>query len=251
MVLGQDGNQLVNLIALIAVASVLLNFVYVIYLLMGLDEVDFKVNVFNYFVLPGNVQDFFYRPWTILTHMFVHYDLLRVLGNLLWLWAFGFILQDLMGNSKIIPLFLYGGLAGGVFFIVSYTYFFKDYSPYYTQEGSSAGILAIAIAATLISPRYRIFPMLNGGIPLWILTAIFVIIDFALIPLNNTPAQIAHAMGGITGFVYFTQLKRGRDLGSGLNHVFDAIGNLFNPNKKKPAKKITQKHFYKVGGTSP
>jgi hypothetical protein len=134
--------------------------------------------------------------------------------------------------------------------VVSYTYIFKDQSPFYTQEGSSAGILAIAVAATLLSPRYRIFPMLHGGIPLWILTTIFVIIDFALIRLNNTPAQIAHVMGGITGFIYFTQLRRGRDLGSGLNYVFDLIGNLFNPNKK-PQKKPTQKHYYKVGDTSP
>ena len=250
MTLGQDGNQLVNLIALIAIASILLKFVYVIYQVTDLTDVDFKVNVLSYFVLPGNFQDFLHRPWTIITHMFVHYDLLRALGNLLWLWAFGFILQDLMGNSKIIPLFLYGGLVGAIFFIASYTYIFKDQSPFYTQEGSSAGILAIAITATLLSPRYRIFPMLNGGIPLWILTVIFVIIEFALIPLNNTPAQIAHAMGGLTGLVYYTQLRRGRDLGTGLNYLFDTIGNLFNPNKK-PAKKVTQKHFYKVGDTNP
>jgi len=250
MALGQDGNQLVNLIALIAIASILLKFVYVIYRITDLTELDFKVNVLNYFVLPGNFQDFLHRPWTLITHMFVHFDLLRALGNLLWLWAFGFILQDLMGNNRIIPLFLYGGLIGGIVFTVSYTYFFKDHSPFYTQEGSSPGILAIAIAATLLSPRYRIFPMLNGGIPLWILTVIFVIIDFALIPLTNTPAQIAHAMGGLMGFVYFTQLRKGRDLGAGLNHFFDMVGGLFNPNKK-PRIKETQKHFYKVGDTHP
>ena len=41
----------------------------------------------------------------------------NMLGNLLWIAAFGYILQDLAGNSKLIPLFIYGGLAGALFFI--------------------------------------------------------------------------------------------------------------------------------------
>jgi membrane associated rhomboid family serine protease len=250
MALGQDGNQLVNLIGLISIAFVLLYFVYIIYRITDLTMVDYKVNVFNYFVLPGNFEDFLYRPWTIITYMFVHSDIWRALGNVLWLWAFGFIMQDLMGNNKIIPLFLYGGLIGGIFFVLSYTFIFEGQTPFYTLEGSSAGILAIAVAATLISPRYRIFPMLNGGIPLWILTIGFVIIDFAIIPLRDTPAQIANTMGGLTGMVFAIQLKRGTDLGAGLNHFFDIIGNLFNPNRK-PIRKEKQKHFYKVGDTDP
>src|SRR5262245_15441255 len=125
MVLGQDGNQLVNLIAIVAVAFVLLKFVFVIYKLTQLTEVDYKSNVFNYFVLSASPATLLRRPWTIITYMFVHYDLLRVLGNLLWLWAFGFIMQDLMGNRRIVPLFIYGGLAGAIFYMLTYNLSFK------------------------------------------------------------------------------------------------------------------------------
>src|SRR5215510_8336976 len=107
MALGQDGNQLVNLIAIVATVFVLLKFVFVIYKMTELTEADYKTNVLGHFILSGNLNLFLRQPWTILTYMFVHDGVMRVLGNLLWLWAFGFIMQDLMGNRKIIPLFIY------------------------------------------------------------------------------------------------------------------------------------------------
>ena len=250
MALGQDGNQLVNLIAIVAVVFVLLKFVFVIYKLTQLTELDYKTNVFNNFVLSSNLETLLRRPWTIITYMFVHSDLLRVLGNLLWLWAFGFIMQDLMGNKRILPLFIYGGLMGGIFFLLTHGLFFKGQMEFGYLEGSSASVLAIAVGATLLAPRYRIFPMLNGGIPLWVLTAIFIIVDFASIPIHNTPTQVAHLVGGITGLIFILLLKRNYDLGYGLNWLFDTLGNLFNP-ARKPIKKEPQKHFYKVGETNP
>ncbi len=250
MALGQDGNQLVNLITVIAIAFVILKFVYVIYRVTELTEAQFRTNVFNYFTLPADFSAFFHRPWTILTYMFVHDGLMRVLANLLWLWAFGFIMQDLMGNRKIIPLFVYGGFIGGIFFILTHNIFYKHQIPLNMLEGASPGLLAIATASTMLSPGYRIFPMLNGGIRLWILTVIFVIIDFASIPIQNTPMQAAHLMGALTGLFFIYQLKRNRDLSSGMNKLFDTVGNLFNP-AKKAARKESQQHFYKLGKTHP
>jgi membrane associated rhomboid family serine protease len=61
-------------------------------------------------------------------------------------------------------------------------------------------VIAIAVAVTMIAPAYRIFPMIFGGIPLWILTAIYLVIDLASISLNNTPEYSAHLAGALTGF---------------------------------------------------
>jgi len=249
MVIGQDGNQLVNLLVIIAMAFVLLKFVLVIYWITGLTELDFRINVFNHFILFPNEPITIKQPWTLLTYPFVHDDVMRALGNILWLWAFGFILQDLMGNRKIIPLFLYGGLIGGIFFLLSYNLFFKGDLGVDNLLGAAPGVMAIAIATTLMAPKYRIFPMLNGGFPLWVLTIAFVLIDFASIPFENTPAQIAHLAGGLIGFLFVYLLRRNFDLTSGLNFVFDTVGNLFNPAYKPSARK--QKHFYKVGTTDP
>lgn len=56
--------------------------------------------------------------------------LMRILSNMIWLWAFGYILQDMAGNDKIIPIYIYGGLAGGIVFITA-NYAIPALRPFY------------------------------------------------------------------------------------------------------------------------
>ncbi|HYF32416.1 MAG TPA: rhomboid family intramembrane serine protease [Chitinophagaceae bacterium] len=253
MVLGQDGNHLVNLVVIIGVVFMIFKLIFVIYHLAQLDKTAYYTHIFDWFRLPAEFDRMMTRPWTIITYMFMHDGVFHVLGNLLWLWAFGYIMQDLAGNGKIIPIFLYGGFAGALFFLASYNIIPKLVAdaPGSTLEGASAGVMAVAVATTMLAPDYRIFPMLNGGIPLWVLTVIFVIIDFATLPVSNTGGHIAHIAGAATGFVFIYQMRKGNDWSTWMNAVFNWAGNLFNPNKPQKAKPQKQKYFYKVGKTSP
>lgn len=253
MVLGQDGNHLVNLIVVIGVAFMIFKMIQVIYHFAELDKSAYYSNIFDWFILPAEFDRMMGRPWTIFTYMFMHDGVFHVLGNLLWLWAFGFIMQDLAGNGKIIPIFLYGGLAGALFFLLSYNLIPRlvTESVGSTLEGASAGVMAVAVATTMLAPDYRIFPMLNGGIPLWVLTVIFVIIDFATMPVSNTGGHIAHIAGAAMGFLFIYQMRRGNDWSAWINTFFSWAGNLFNPDKPQKAKAQKQKYFYKVGKTSP
>ena len=70
--MGSDGNALVNLIVLITISFVMLNFVYVVYIMSELDTQAYIRNVFNWFVLPADFSKLGSRPWTLITHMFVH-----------------------------------------------------------------------------------------------------------------------------------------------------------------------------------
>jgi membrane associated rhomboid family serine protease len=97
-----------------------------------------------------------------------------------------------------------------------------------TALGASAGVMAVAVATTAVAPRYRIFPMLNGGIPLWILTSLYLIIDLATIPYSNPGGHIAHLAGGFMGFLFILLLRRGYDWSEWMNNLFDWINNLFN-----------------------
>lgn len=216
-----------------------------------LSEAQFRSSVYDYFVLPSDFSTFLTKPWSIFTYMFMHFGVLHVLGNLLWLWAFGFIMQDLTGNGRVIPIFLYGGLAGGIFFMLAYNFFpaLSPVSSVATLEGASAGAMAVAVATTMLAPGYRLLPMLNGGIPLWVVTLIFVIVDLATIPTSNPGGHIAHLAGALLGFLYVIEVRRGRDWGLWIINFFDWLGDLFNPKKSK--KSTRQKHFYKVGNTRP
>jgi membrane associated rhomboid family serine protease len=253
MLLGQDGNSLIMMIAILALVFCIFKFIYITYYLSGLSREGFYSNIFNWFILPAEVDRILDRPWTVLTYMFMHDGVFHMLGNVLWLWAFGYILQDLAGNSKLVPLFLYGGFAGAVFFVVTNNVFpvLASQIDGRTLQGASAGVMAIAIATTALAPDYRIFPMLNGGIPLWILTIIFVIIDFASIPSENGGGHIAHIGGALIGLVFVLQLKKGIDWSAWMNNFFFWISNLFNPEKKEWKKTAKKELHYKAKGTAP
>lgn len=251
--LGQEGNSLVLLLAILAILFCIFKFIFVIYHLTDLNKSEFYNNIYNWFRLPANVERLVTRPWTIITYMFMHDGVFHLLGNLLWLWAFGYIFQDLTGNEKLIPVFLYGGLAGAFLFVVSYNVFpaLVNHMPGATLEGASAGVMAIAIATTTLSPGYRIFPMLNGGIPLWVLTTIFVIIDFASIPEVNSGGHIAHLGGAAIGFVFMRQLRKGNDWSSWMNSFFTWVNNLFVPKKKEIRKPLRKEYHYNTKGIQP
>jgi peptidoglycan/xylan/chitin deacetylase (PgdA/CDA1 family) len=109
--------------------------------------------------------------------------------------------------------------------------------------------MAIAIATTALAPNYRIFPMINGGIPLWVLTLIFVALDLAMVPaVSNISGHLAAA--GI-GFLFVHQLRRGRDWTAWMNRFFDWVNNLFNPDKRSWKKTAKNELHYKSTGTQP
>lgn len=251
--LGQDGNALINLIILNAILFVLLKFVYVVYLISDLNMDAYYRNIFNWFTLPADITKLGSRPWTVLTYMFTHEKLFHLLGNMFFLWSFGYILQDLTGNRKLVPIYIYGGLAGAFFYILSY-YIFPSLQPGIPSAiflGCNASVMAVAVATTTVSPDYRIFPMINGGIPLWILTLVYVIIDFASIPVGDPSKYIAHLSGAGLGFLFIYQLRKGNDWSEWMNNFFDWVENLFNPNKKTNSKSPKEEFFYKVKDSQP
>ena len=253
MLLGQYGNSLIMMIAILALVFCIFKVIYIAYYLSGLSQVSFYNNIFDWFILPAEVDKIVARPWTVITYMFMHDGVFHMLGNVLWLWAFGYILQDLAGNSKLVPLFLYGGLAGAFLFVVTNNLFpvLSSQIDGRTLQGASAGVMAIAIATTALAPDYRIFPMLNGGIPLWIVTIIFVIIDFASIPSENGGGHIAHIGGALMGLLFIWQLRKGNDWSHWLNRFFSWVSNLFNPDKKEWKRTARKEHYYKTKGTQP
>jgi membrane associated rhomboid family serine protease len=249
--LGQSGNAVMMLIAICTVLFVIFAFIKALSYFNHKDQQTalsfFHNNVLSWVAMPADFNKLISRPWTIITHMFVHDNIWKVFANMLWLWSFGYIMQDLTGNKKIIPIFIYGALGGAVAFMLAYNFLpsLQAYVPYATMLGASAGVMAVAIATTMVSPGYRLFPMIAGGIPLWVLTAVYLISDIAVVSVNDTGTLITHIAGGLTGFLFIFFLRMGFDWSAWMNNFFDWIGNLFNPDKPKKGKSIKEELFYK------
>lgn len=246
--LGQGDNALIKLVVICIIVFVGLAFMKAVwYFTYQKDLVIplFHKNVLSLFIMPADFGTLLSRPWTIITHMFVHDNVWAVFANMLWLWCFGYIMQDLTGNRKIIPLFIYGALAGAVAFIAAYNLIpsLRPQLPYAEAMGASAGVMSVAVATTMLSPGYRLFPMIRGGMPLWVLTAFYVL--FKIFTITDTANLMVHIAGALAGFLFIFFIQKGYDGDAWMNNFFDWVGNLFNPNKPKKGKSIKQTLFYK------
>jgi hypothetical protein len=180
--------------------------------------------------------------------MFTHESVWALISTVLWLWGFGYILQDLTGNKKIIPIYIYGGVAGALFFVLTLNVFpalragISDVPP---MIGAGSAIMAIAVATTAFAPRYRLLPMINGGIPLWVLTLVFIAFDYATVA-SKPGTAVAHLAGAGVGLLYVYQLQKGTDIGAWMISLADWINDLCNPDKKYTKPSVKQQIFYKA-----
>lgn len=250
--LGQDDNALTWLIIFVAVGFLVVNSVRIVMFMSGRNvdvaaaDIDFHTNVLPLFGLSTDVGMLGHHPWTILIYMFSHLSVWHVITTLLWLWAFGHILQDLSGNRHLFPLFLYGGFIGGVIFLISSNAIHNFANgPLTLMLGSGASVMAIAVATTTLAPNFRIFQMINGGIPLWVVMLVYVAISYATIATQNGGTALAHLSGGIFGYFYMTQLKKGKDWSNGMVRFFNWAKDLANPEKKYGEKNPRTDLFYK------
>ncbi|KAA9041998.1 rhomboid family intramembrane serine protease [Ginsengibacter hankyongi] len=252
--LGEDNNALVALIAINAFGLIIPGLIRLIYILTDSSAAVFASRILPWFILPAKLATLAKAPWTILSYMFVHTHIIAAFTNMLWLWAFGSILQDMAGNKKIFPVYLYGGIAGAIVFIAT-NYAIPQLRPFISSsffEGASASIMAVAIATTALAPDYRIFRMLNGGIPLWVLTILFIIIDIASVGTAAPAYLLAHLTGGLTGFLFIVALRRGYDGGAWMLRFYNWFLDLCNPDKKiLTPQKTKEKLFYKTGNQKP
>ena len=251
--LGADGNALMMLISINAIMFIAVWFIKIVYYILQSPDGAFDNTILPLFIMPANLSAIAHKPWTVLTYMFTHTGVIITLTNMLWLWTFGSILQNIAGNRKVIPVYIYGGLAGAVAFVAAAYWLppLKNSINFLNLQGANAAIMAIALAATALAPDYRFFKMLNGGIPIWVLTLLFVIIDFAGIPSGAAAYHIAHLTGGLTGFMFVYSLRKGQDWSLWMNNVYDKLINLFNPVKPKVRSKVKEAVFYKTGNQKP
>ncbi|MFT4203207.1 MAG: rhomboid family intramembrane serine protease [Chitinophagaceae bacterium] len=254
--LGQDDNALTWLMILIAIGFIVVNAVKIVLFMgsdgrgatvdVGMENVGFHTSVLPLFALSTDLSMLAHHPWTLLTYMFTHESVWHVISTLLWLWAFGYILQDLSGNRHLFPLFIYGGLVGGVIFLISSNAIHNFANgPLALMMGAGASVMAVAVATTALAPNFRIFPMINGGIPLWVIMLVYVAVDYATIATANGGTALAHLSGGIFGFFYMVQLKKGNDWSSGMVRFFNWAKDLANPEKKYKNEDPKTDLFYK------
>ena len=253
--LGQDGNALVGLFTLNVIFFLILLTAQVAYFFYQQTPQLYNAQVVQWFELPSSFTKLSEKPWTLLTYMFsdTGQNLIRIISNMLWLWAFGYILQEMTGNDKIIPVYIYGGLFGGIVFIAAVNLIPPIHSQigHAALLGANAGTMAVAMATTTLSPNHKFFTMIRGGISIWVLMAVYLFIDLVGVSSMNAAYSLSHIGGALAGFLFVVFMKKGWDGSVWMNSLYDWFINLFNPNKKTGKHSTKNKVFYNTGNRSP
>jgi membrane associated rhomboid family serine protease len=189
-------------------------------------------------VIPPLIGNFIYKPWTLVTYFFTHVDPFHILFNMLFLYWFGKLVDEYLGNRRLINLYILGGLAGGILYLLMYNLipYYQLRSSFPGMLGASGAVFAVVVGAATLMPNYTFFMFLLGPVRIKYIAAFYVVLSFAQSIGNNAGGNIAHLGGALLGFLFIKQLKRGMDLGQPLTNMADSIRKLFT---KKPAMKVT------------
>lgn len=135
------------------------------------------------------------KPWSLLTYMFVHADMMHLLFNMLFLYFFGSRLEDRLGGKSFIKLYILSGLGGALL---------SFFTPYALVIGASGAVLGVMTAFVMLWPQEKILLFFVLPVPVrWLvvfqgLTAIW----GGLGVIHNNTAHFAHLGGIAVGFLF-------------------------------------------------
>ena len=86
---------------------------------------SFTENIIQWLAVPASLGKLITRPWTLISYMFLHLDFWHILFNMLWLYWFGRIFLQYLNERQLLATYILGGLAGAIFYILSFNIFPK------------------------------------------------------------------------------------------------------------------------------
>lgn len=236
--LGEERNMVTHLLVVNLAVFILVKFTEIIYKMENVPDGYFTSGVLHNIRVAADLPTFITHPWTLLSSLFVHTQVIDIFSNMLWLWGFGTFLQQQAGYRRVLPVYLFGGITGIAFYLAAMNLVpsFNTLAPGAFISGAQASVMALAIAATVVAPKYRVLPLLMGGIPFWIITFIYIAVSIganvssSLVSLTAYPFLLG---GAVFGWLYAARLKRGKDLGEGFNKAVFGLSHIFHPTEQK------------------
>jgi membrane associated rhomboid family serine protease len=246
----RKGNAIVKLVMLNIALYVLVNLISVPLFLAG-NELGYRAFLTHWFYLPSDPLVLLSRPWTLITYMYLHADFWHLLFNMLILYGFGRITNDLIHNSKIVPIYLMSGFSGALLFML----FFNTFPVFYGTGsvplvGASAAVMGMLLSAATLNPQGNIRLFLIGNVQLQYVALTLVVIDLISISPKNPGGHIAHLGGAFMGWFYIYQLRKGRDIGMPILAVINLLRRPFVKNTGQTKKKRQPKMVYKSAQVS-
>ena len=192
-----------------------------------------NIDLVKWFTIDADFSQLIFKPWSFITYGFLHGSFSHIFWNMIILYYFGKILNNLFGDKLFKNLYLSGIAIGGFTYVISYNIFpaFKGVDS--VMIGASAGVMSVLFYLASYNPQ-RIIRIFFFDIKIIYVALFLFIYDIIQIPLNNSGGHIAHIGGAVWGYYYCIKYSRGEDLIKPFFKIF-----------KKPRKSGINQNKYK------
>ncbi|MBE97458.1 MAG: rhomboid family intramembrane serine protease [Flammeovirgaceae bacterium] len=231
----KENNALVKIILINVIIFIGASFIEVFLTLSGAGNL-FKL-IINKLMLPASFTSFIIQPWSLISYFFLHLNFTHILWNMLFLYWFGKIIQDNIGNNAVISLYVLGGIIGGLSYMALF-----NIIPYYENRiseslmlGASAGVFSIVAGSATLLPNYTFYLLFLGPVRIKYIALFYILLSFLDVTGSNAGGEIAHLGGALIGYLFIRQLQNGINMGEGIINII----NLFNRKENKKERKET------------
>ncbi len=141
-----------------------------------------------------------WRPWSILTYQFLHAGLWHLLFNMIGLFFFGPRLEQRLGGTRFLTLYIVSGIGGAVLSV---------FTPTVAIVGASGAIFGILLGFARYWPREKIY--------IWAVLPVearFLVVGLTALSIyggvsgGGNVAHFAHLGGFVGGWAYLVWVER-------------------------------------------
>jgi membrane associated rhomboid family serine protease len=197
----RNGSILTRLIYINIGVFLVFRFIH-LFIVLGGNPQDAIKPWLNFFSVPSDPSVLILMPWTPVSYMFLHFDFLHLLFNVLYLYWFGRIFMHLIGPRFLVRTYIFGGLAGVLLYILAMNLVPVFYTtfPSNVMMGASASVMAVLFALARFSPEYTLNLLFIGPVRLKYIALFAFLVNLLSIPaLSNTGGILAHIGGALMG----------------------------------------------------
>jgi membrane associated rhomboid family serine protease len=156
---------------------------------------SFNVPFVENFIL-FNVQSEYFRPYQLITYMFLHSSILHIIFNMIGLITFGSDIEERFGSKKFLQYYLIMGIVSGL----CHALFISN-----PVLGASGAIWGVMMIYALFNPNTILHLYFLIPVKVKYIIGVFFSIELylALIGSNDGVSHVAHVGGALTGLLIY------------------------------------------------
>jgi membrane associated rhomboid family serine protease len=148
---------------------------------------------FVYSYLALNPDYLAARPWTLITHMFVHANFDHLFWNMLFLFFFGPELERRVGDTRFLEIYLLSGIVAAAVQLLIFPG---------VLVGASGALYGVMGCLAMIAPEIRVLVFFVLPLSIRAAVVVFALIDFLMLGAGDNIAHMAHITGLLVGLAF-------------------------------------------------